>query len=168
MIRQFRLAWGVASLSAVVGTSERIEAQSIDWTSWPRTEAAIYWAGITDVRRDPSAVAVVDSMFWWPMVDLPRPSSPIGPVAKGSLTRTAPDGYRISFHSWNDVFADDGSLRLSGSVFVLGPIDFLGEDTAMFRMTVSGHIRDQILYRVLCRLIDGAWVVVDRGVERLT
>jgi hypothetical protein len=103
------------------------------------------------------------------MIESPPVASPLGPVARGPLVVLAlAEGYQISFYAWEDAFTHEGVSRLNQPILVLGPIDFLDQDRALFRMTVTEGVQTQTQYRVLCELVDGKWVVVERGVEELT
>lgn len=140
------------------------------WRNWGMVEAEVYFSALDTLlaKRFPSETRyVADSVYWWPLAAR-HPNVPLeaAPPALRAVGRAG--GRTISYVAFNQAVAEDGSRLVQGPVVLLGPIDMLGEDHALFRVNLYLGLNGQELNRVRARRIAGRWKVVEIAPEVAT
>jgi hypothetical protein len=165
---------GLALASAVLSCSTERRERAPDAEhkrgarDWSMVQAEIYFAALDTLltRRFASDTIwhVVDAIYWWPLaVRLPQVRLEDTPVGLPVVGRE--NGRTIDLVSFQDGVAPDGRPRFAGPIMVLGPIDMLGENDALFRVNLYLGPNGQELRRMRCRLVDGKWRVVEAAPE---
>ena len=136
----------------VSGVSEdaQVYAASLDSLV---TERIALWG---DTR--PSAVRVLSTIHWWPMVHLDGSHGAV----LGPVPMTLPDmakrlGYRVSVVGFDEAIPADGVVRTGGPVIMFGPIDYLDSGQALLRTSIYAGRNGQELYRIRLRRTGGTW-----------
>lgn len=175
--RRLAVALAPAILVAIAGcrSQERQDAAStenarenIPWRNWATVEAEIYYSGLDTLlaRRfaDDTVWYVVDTLYWWPFAAR-RPSVALEATSINLIAIGRERGRRIRLVTFQEAIARNGTRRLAGPVVILGPIDMLGEDHALFRLNIYLGLNAQELRRLRCRRLGGRWTVVEESPE---
>jgi hypothetical protein len=169
------LATAILVVIAACTSQERQDAASAEnsrentsWRNWGTVEAEIYFSGLDTLLAqrfaDDTVWYVVDTLYWWPFVAR-RPRVGLEATSINLTAIGRERGRRIRLVTFDEAIAQNGTRRLAGPVVILGPIDMLGEDHALFRLNLYLGLNGQELRRLRCRRVGDRWTVVEDAPE---
>lgn len=162
--------WVLALACSAESSRGAPASQAKSWRNWGMVEAEIYFSAMDTLvakqERD-GKWFVADSIYWWPLA-VPRPrvsleATPVGLSAVGRENKR-----EITLIPFQKGVATDGARLVVGPLLILGPIDMIGEDEALFRVNLYLGRNGQELNRVRSKLVNGRWTVVEISPEVMT